>query len=130
MIPAVLIDRVVAEVREHCRQSKGYEEGSHVNPPVPVDCMSAFAMARLLIERLRLVTKALLEHQPRSLSLCLERLKEDQLLDNVCSDIETVYQAEDHLDPGQREEYEAAFIRFFDRAATFAWAIRRVAWLS
>ena len=180
MVPVGLIDRVVAEVWQHCRQSKGYEDAPYVNPLVPVDCVSAFMMARLLIERrifdhyvsvapeghvygyffeqlgqpilsvyvdypprsfaalddlspvrdgrvlileddvvsgitLRLVTRALLEHQPRSLSLYLGRLKEDQVLENVCPEIETVYLAEDHLDSRRREEYDAEFVRFFAR---------------
>lgn len=178
MVPAALIDRVVADVRQHCRQSKGYEAAPYVNPLVPVDCVSAFNMARLLIEQrmfdhyvsvapeghvygyffqrlgqpvlsvyvdypprrfaalddlspirggrvlileddvvsgitLRLVTRALQEHQPRSLSLYLGRFKEDQIIENVCPEIETMYLAEDHLDPRRREEYEAEFIQFF-----------------
>jgi hypothetical protein len=180
MVPMGLIDRVAADVWQHCRQSKGYEDAPYVNPLVPVDCVSALMMARLLIERrifdhyvsvapeghvygyffeqlgqsilsvyvdypprsfaalddlspvrdgrvlileddvvsgitLRLVTRALLEHQPRSLSLYLGRLKEHQVLENVCPEIEAVYLAEDHLDPRRREEYEAEFIRFFAR---------------
>ena len=180
MVPVGLIDRVAADVWQYCRQSKGYEDAPYVNPLVPVDCVSALMMARLLIERrifdhyvsvapeghvygyffeqlgqpilsvyvdypprsfaalddlspvrdgrvlileddvvsgitLRLVTRALLEHQPRSLSLYLGRLKEHQVLENVCPEIEAVYLAEDHLDPRRREEYEAEFIRFFAR---------------
>lgn len=47
MVPVGLIDRVAAEVWQHCRQSKGYEDAPYVNPLVPVDCVSAFMMARL-----------------------------------------------------------------------------------
>ena len=41
------VERVSAQVREHCR-ARGYTEGPWLNPLVPVDCLSAWAMARYL----------------------------------------------------------------------------------
>jgi hypothetical protein len=48
MLKRELLDKVNARVRVHCKGAKGYEEGPWVNPLVPVDCVSAFMMARLL----------------------------------------------------------------------------------
>ncbi len=62
---------------------------------------------------LQLVVKGLKHYEPRSLSLYLGRAKEDQQLENIPTEIEAVYLAEDHLDPGQREVYEAEFVRTF-----------------
>ena len=42
-----IVERVSAQVREHCR-ARGYKEGPWLNPLVPVDCISAWAMARHL----------------------------------------------------------------------------------
>jgi hypothetical protein len=42
-----IVERVSAQVWEHCR-AKGYTEGPWLNPLVPVDCVSAWAMARHL----------------------------------------------------------------------------------
>ena len=44
------MQRVVADVSRHVRSSKGYEVQSYVNPLTPMDSVSAFAMARLLVE--------------------------------------------------------------------------------
>ena len=44
------MDQVVADVSLHVRSSKGYEVQSYVNPLIPIDSVSAFAMARLLVE--------------------------------------------------------------------------------
>ena len=41
------VERVSAQVREHCR-ARGYTQGPWLNPLVPVDCISAWAMARYL----------------------------------------------------------------------------------
>ena len=51
MVPPELLNRVVDDVTMHCRRAKGYEEGPWVNPMMPVDCVSAFAMARCLTEQ-------------------------------------------------------------------------------
>src|SRR3954454_8209418 len=51
MVSKELLERVVADVRRHVRRSKGYEEGSWVNPLAPVDCVTAFSLARLLTGR-------------------------------------------------------------------------------
>ncbi len=48
MLSQQLVDWVKADIRRHCRQSKGYEESGWVNPLEPHDCVSAFAMARHL----------------------------------------------------------------------------------
>jgi len=48
MLPQELLDRVLADVKLHCRRSKGYEEGGWVNPLVPYDSVSAFTMAQFL----------------------------------------------------------------------------------
>ncbi|NQT17435.1 MAG: hypothetical protein HQ582_32065 [Planctomycetes bacterium] len=46
MLQQKLLDQVLADVKLHCRRSKGYEEGGWVNLYVPHDCVSAFAMAQ------------------------------------------------------------------------------------
>lgn len=46
-----LLERVVADVGKHVRKSKGYETESWINPLIPVDCIAAFAMAKILTER-------------------------------------------------------------------------------
>lgn len=51
MLKKKLLDKVIAQVRQHCRRAKGYEEGLWVNPLVPADCVSAFMMARLVTEQ-------------------------------------------------------------------------------
>jgi hypothetical protein len=51
MLNKELLEKVNAQIQTHCKRSKGYEEGPWVNPLVPVDCVSAFAMARVLTER-------------------------------------------------------------------------------
>ena len=51
MISQQLVEKVTSDIRQHVRQSKGYEEGPWVNPLVPVDCVHAFMMARLLVDR-------------------------------------------------------------------------------
>ena len=51
MVSAQLMEFVISEVSRHVRTSKGYETESFVNPMTPVDSVSAFAIARLLIER-------------------------------------------------------------------------------
>ncbi len=51
MLKRELLDRVIAQVHEHCKRAKGYEEGPWVNPLVPTDCVSAFMMARLLTDQ-------------------------------------------------------------------------------
>jgi len=50
MISQKLLDNVASQVRQHCRQAKGYEEGPWVNPLIPSDCVSAFMMARFLTQ--------------------------------------------------------------------------------
>ena len=41
----------MADLQQHVRQSKGYEEGPWVNPLTPVDCVDAFMMAKVLTEQ-------------------------------------------------------------------------------
>jgi hypothetical protein len=48
MAPRELLDRVLADVRQHC-EGKGHREGPGVNNFVPHDAVGAFAMARLLV---------------------------------------------------------------------------------
>jgi len=50
MISPELLDRVVADVGKHVRESKGYETESWINPLTPVDSIAAFAMAKALTE--------------------------------------------------------------------------------
>lgn len=50
MVPQLLLDRVAANVAEHVRISKGYEEESMLNPLTPMDSVAAFAMAKLLTQ--------------------------------------------------------------------------------
>ncbi len=178
MIPQQLTEYVTANIQQHVRQSKGFEQGPWVNPLIPVDCVQSFMMARMLIERklfdicvavapeghvygyfferlgasvltvhvdypprtcqvlddlsrlrgqrvlileddivsgltLRLVVSTLRSYQARSLDLFLGRRKEDQLLENVPAEIDTVYLAEDYLDPELREDYESSYVAFF-----------------
>jgi len=49
MISERILERVLADVRSHCL-TKGYQEGPWLNPMTPQDCVSSFAMARLIIE--------------------------------------------------------------------------------
>ena len=51
MISQQLVEKVICDVREHVRNSKGYEQGPWVNPLVPADSVCAFTMAQSLIER-------------------------------------------------------------------------------
>ncbi len=51
MVPSPLLNVVVAGVSRHVQMSKGYETDSFVNPLTPVDCVSAFMMAKTLTER-------------------------------------------------------------------------------
>lgn len=53
MISQDLLDEVASRVTRHCQQAKGYEEGPWVNPLIPVDSVSAFVMARFLVEQER-----------------------------------------------------------------------------
>ena len=179
MISQQLLDEVALQVRQHCRQAKGYEEGPWVNPLTPSDSVSAFMMARFLTEKktfdhyvsvapeghvygyfferlgvpilsvhvdypprrcellddlsvlrharvlileddvvsgitLRLVINALQAYKPRSLALYLGRRKEDQQVESIAPEIESVFFAEDYLDPTLREQYESEFVRFFE----------------
>ncbi len=51
MISPALLEKVISQVRQHCRQAKGYEEGPWVNPLVPSNCVWALAMARALTQQ-------------------------------------------------------------------------------
>jgi hypothetical protein len=51
MVSQELLERVVAQVGQHVRESKGYETESWINPLTPVDSVAAFAMAKVLTER-------------------------------------------------------------------------------
>jgi hypothetical protein len=62
---------------------------------------------------LQLVVKMLKRFSPASIDLYLGRRKEDQILENVPSDIRTIYVAEDWLDPAMHREYAARFVEFF-----------------
>ena len=62
---------------------------------------------------LRHVVNALLFYQPDSLELFLGRKKDSQVLDSIDPAISKVYLAEEHLDPGLRDEYEMRFIEYF-----------------
>jgi hypothetical protein len=66
---------------------------------------------------LRLVLNELERHHPRSVSLYLGREKDGQQLQNVPSQINRVYLAEDDLDPASRNRYESAFSDFFQHIA-------------
>lgn len=63
---------------------------------------------------LRLVLNALQAYGPRSLALYLGRRKEDQQVESIAPEIESVFFAEDHLDPTLRAQYESEFVRFFE----------------
>lgn len=45
------LDRVLIEIDQHVRSSKGYETESMINPMTPVDSVSAFMVAKLLSEQ-------------------------------------------------------------------------------
>jgi hypothetical protein len=51
MVLQEVLERVLAEVDKHVRESKGYETESWINPLTPVDSVAAFAMARLLTDQ-------------------------------------------------------------------------------
>jgi hypothetical protein len=51
MISQQLMEKVLWDVQQHVRKSKGYEQGPWVNPLVTADSVYAFAMAHLLVER-------------------------------------------------------------------------------
>jgi len=51
MLSQELLDRVAADVEQHVRESKGFEEEPGLNPLKPVDSVAAFAMAKLLTDR-------------------------------------------------------------------------------
>jgi hypothetical protein len=51
MVLSRLLNDVVADISRHVQMSKGYETESFVNPLTPVDCVSAFMMAKTLTER-------------------------------------------------------------------------------
>ena len=53
MISSELLERVLAAVDKHVRESKGYETESWINPLRPVDSVAAFAMAKRLTEQRR-----------------------------------------------------------------------------
>lgn len=63
---------------------------------------------------LRYVVNTLSEYEPQSLSLYLGKPKDWQVLERIDPAIDTVYLAEDHLDPNRREEYESQFVTFFE----------------
>ena len=64
---------------------------------------------------LRFVVDELAKHTPRAMSLYLGREKDYQQVQNVPSEIERIYFAEDWLDPGLRDRFEAEFVQFFGR---------------
>jgi hypothetical protein len=93
-------------------------------PPTRVDFVDDLAVIHrrrvLVIEddivsgtSLKLVMKELARHETSSVSLYLGREKDSQQLDNVPSQIDAVYLAEDVLDPADRGRYESAFLAFF-----------------
>jgi hypothetical protein len=95
-------------------------------PPTRVDFVDDLSLVHgrrvLLIEddivsgnSVKLVMKELARHEPRSVSLYLGRQKNSQQLDNVPSQIDAVYLAEDVLDPAGRGRYESDFIAFFQK---------------
>jgi hypothetical protein len=51
MVSQEVLERVLADVGEHVRKSKGYETESWINPLTPVDSVAAFAMAKLLTDQ-------------------------------------------------------------------------------
>lgn len=51
MVSQEVLERVLAEVDQHVRDSKGYETESWINPLTPVDSVAAFAMAKLLTDQ-------------------------------------------------------------------------------
>jgi hypothetical protein len=93
-------------------------------PPTRVESADDLSMVRgrrvLLIEddvvsgiSLELVLKELMRHEPESVSLYLGREKDSQQLQNVPSQIERVYLAEDCIEEASRVRYEAEFFDFF-----------------
>ncbi len=62
---------------------------------------------------LALVMNEVARHKPGSVSLYLGREKESQQLQNIPSQINRVYLAEDCLDPADRARYESQFLDFF-----------------
>ncbi len=66
---------------------------------------------------LQLVAEALRSYDPQSLQLYLGRPKEGQVVENVAPAIETVYLAEEQLEPNDGERHQAEFIEFFSRNA-------------
>jgi hypoxanthine phosphoribosyltransferase len=64
---------------------------------------------------LRHVIGALKQYRPSSIDLYLGRPKDSQVLEFVAPTINTIYLAEDHLDPNRRSDYEDQFIRFFNQ---------------
>lgn len=53
MVSQPVMERVLAAVDKHVRESKGFETTSWINPLTPVDSVAAFAMAKLLTEEKR-----------------------------------------------------------------------------
>jgi hypothetical protein len=49
MIEQEIMHDLATRIKDHVRNSKGFEEESFVNPFSPVDSLSAFAAARLLM---------------------------------------------------------------------------------
>jgi hypothetical protein len=93
-------------------------------PPTRIDSVDVLSVIHerrvLLIEddivsgiSLKLVIKELARHEPSSVSLYLGREKDSQQLDNIPSQIDAVYLAEDVLDPARRGQYELDFLAFF-----------------
>jgi hypothetical protein len=93
-------------------------------PPTRVESADDLAVVRgrrvLLIEddvvsglSLELVTTEIAQHEPNSVSLYLGREKDSQQLQNIPSQIDRVYLAEDGLDPTGRGRYELEFFDFF-----------------
>jgi hypothetical protein len=93
-------------------------------PPTRVDFVDDLSVVRgrrvLLIEddivsgnSLKLVMKELARHEPNSVSLYLGREKDSQQLDNIPSQIDAFYLAEDVLDPASRGRYESDFLASF-----------------
>jgi hypothetical protein len=62
---------------------------------------------------LDLVMTEVTRHEPSSVSLYLGREKDSQQLQNIPSQIDRVYLAEDSLDPASRGRYESEFFEFF-----------------
>jgi hypothetical protein len=69
---------------------------------------------------LELVTRELVNHPPRELSLYLGRQKDYQQVQNVPGSVTAVYLAEDHLDPAERAKHEADFVNCFGHSSDSA----------